>query len=153
MSGGLLTLTPETLKYQVSLKTPSCLAIEIKNGEKKQTIINTYINPKDTLAQNFISSIDELNMDNSQDIIIAGDFNSIDIQDYESNKVEMVKPNDIRVLRDAKIQSKLSELVLQDIGKLSRPIDVTHYDKRTRKHSRIDYIFTNLENADLNLLL
>ena len=91
-------------------------------------------------------------MDNSQDLIITRDFNSIDLQDYESNKVGMVKPNDIRVLRHAKIQSKLSELVLQDIGKLNRPIHVIHYDKRSTKHSRIDYIFGNLENVDLNLI-
>ena len=38
MSGGLLTLTPETLKDQVCLKTPSCLAIEIKTGEKSKQL-------------------------------------------------------------------------------------------------------------------
>ena len=119
-SGGLMTIFPENCVYEVIGKTNTCLTITLTIENQNTTIVNTYINPKDTLAENFLASIDELNLEYHQDLIIAGDFNAIDFEDYE-NLDEQVKSNDIRVLRHRAIITKLNEVVLADIGKKADP--------------------------------
>ena len=151
MSGGLLTLISNNLQYEVVGKTISCLTIDIQiSDNKNQIVVNSYINPKDLFAENFLHSIDDLNLDSSKEIIIAGDLNSIDIEDYEN--ITDIKTNDIRVLGHKKILAKINELVMQDVGKLQNPIQETHYDKRSKKHSRIDYFFTNFKPEKLKMI-
>ena len=149
-SGGLMTIIPENCKYEVIGKTNTCLTITLTVEKQNTTIVNTYINPKDTLAENFIASIEELNLEYHQELNIAGDFNAIDLEDYE-NLDEKVKSNDIRVLRHRAIITKLNEFVLSDIGKKQIPVSTTHYDRRSKKHSRIDYCFSNAKERNLEL--
>ena len=111
-----MTIIPKNCVYEVIGKTNTCLTITLTVENKNTTIVNTYINPKNTLAENFIASIEELNLEYHQDLIIAGDFNAIDFEDYE-NLDEKIKSNDIRVLRHRAIITKLNEIVLADIGK------------------------------------
>ena len=148
-SGGLMTIIPRNCVYEVIGKTNTCLAVTLTVENQNTTIVNTYINPKDTLAENFIASIEELNLDNHQDLIIAGDFNAIDFEDYE-NLDEKVKSNDIRVLRHRAIITKLNELVLAYIGKKQIPVSTTQYDRRSKKH-RIDFCFSNAKERNLEL--
>ena len=148
-SGGLMTIIPRNCVYEVIGKTNTCLAVTLTVENQNTTIVNTYINPKDTLAENFIASIEELNLDNHQDLIIAGDFNAIDFEDYE-NLDEKVKSNDIRVLRHRAIITKLNELVLAYIGKKQIPVSTTQYDRRSKKH-RIDFCFSMAKERNLEL--
>ena len=89
-SGGLMTIISENCKYEVIGKTNTCLTITLTVENQNANLVNTYINPKDTLAENFIASIEQLNLEYHQDLIIAGDFNAIDLDDYE-NLDEKVK--------------------------------------------------------------
>ena len=145
-----MTIIPENCKYEVIGKTNTCLTIKLTVGNQNTTIVNTYINPKDTLAENFIASIEELNLEYHQDLIIASDFNAIDLEDYE-NLDEKVKSNDIKVLRHRTIITKINEFVLSDIGKEQIPVSTTPYDRRSKKHSRTDCRFSNAKEQNLEL--
>ena len=131
-------------------KTNTCLTVTLTVENQNTTIVITYINPKDTLAENFIASIEELNLEYHQDLIIAGEFNAIDFGEYE-NLDEKVKSNDIRVLKHRAIITKLNEFVLADIGTKQIPVSTTHYDRRSKKHSRIDYCSSNTIEQNLEL--
>ena len=60
----------------------------------------------------------------------------------------MPKNNDIRVLRLKKLSSIFSELSLNDVPEMLHTPVPTHFDKRTKKWSRIDFIFSNDGNLD-----
>ena len=110
ISGGLMTIITENCVYEVIVKTNTCLTITLIVENQNTTIVNTYINPKDTLADDFIASIEELNLEYHQDLIIAGDFNAIDFEDHEILD-EKIKSNYVRVLRHRTIITKLNEFV------------------------------------------
>ena len=102
-----MTIIPKNCVYEVIGKTNTCLTITLTVENQNTTIVKTYINPKDTLAENFIASIEELNLEYHQDLIIAGDFKAIDFEHYE-NLDEKIKSNDMRVLRHRAIITKLN---------------------------------------------
>ena len=144
-SGGLLTIIPEFLQYQVLLKGTSCLALKISKNNQETILINTYINPKDFRAENFCACLEELGLEPTHRILIAGDFNAIDNEDIGKNDAlnNSIKNNDIRILRYKRIIPYMNSLLLKDQVKEQNTVQPTHYDKRTKKNSRIDYIFSN----------
>ena len=100
-SGGHIFLLEHLKDDFIALcKTNSCLAIY--NPEMQLYLLNVYVNPKDTNGSHLQKSIEDVNIDRSQKIIIPGDLNSIDIDDHVSNPP---KSNDIRVLRHQKLNS------------------------------------------------
>ena len=126
-------------------KTNSCLALY--SSKTKTYFLNTYVNPKDIRSSHLQKSLEDLNLDRSDKILLMGDLNAIDLDDYTH---DIPKTNDIRVLRHKKLNSLFSSLLLNDIAKMLHTPLPTHFDKRTQKWSRIDYVFSNLEGIDPN---
>ena len=62
-----------------------------------------------------------------------------------------VKDNDIRVIRFRSLLDCLNSYLLCDLAKNQEEIQFTHYDKRTKSHSRIDYCFSNVESMNQRL--
>ena len=149
-SGGLLTLIPKNIDHQILMKSLSCLAVKIIRNNCEMVLVNTYINPKDFKARNFCASIQELNLNPSQNILVAGDLNAIDAEDIGKTKelCYPIKNNDIRVIRHKIIQSHLNSLLLKDMAKEQNESLPTHFDRRTKKFSRIDYVFSNYTNQN-----
>ena len=69
-------------------------------------------------------SIEDPNIDRSRKIIISGDLNSIDIDDYVNNPP---KSNDIRVFRHPKLKF-FSQFLLNDVVKMLHKPVPTHVD-------------------------
>ena len=149
-SGGLMILYDKNTEIELLDKNQCSLTIRDKKSDS--IIINTYVNPKQYNFQPLKDTIETLELTCDQTIYMGGDFNAIDPSDInEENKTfnMTVKSNDIRLLRSKKLIHLNSSLLLIDLAQLLQNRQPTHFETRSGKQSRIDYIFSNNENLTI----
>ena len=150
-AGGLLTLFPESLNVKPVIKTDNVLALAL--NQKGPIICNVYINPKDYHMRAFEIACEDLREISENGILVMGDFNAIEPnQHYEKGKM-FPKNNDIRITRYLRISRFLNYFNAFDLGKTLGMMENTHFDKRTRADTRIDYFFGNInvQNSKMSI--
>ena len=138
-AGGLLTLFPESLTVKPVIKTDNVLALALnQNGP---IICNVYINPKDYHMKAFEIACEDLRELSNNGILFMGDFNAIEPNQHYDREKMFPKNNDIRITRYLRNSRFLNYFNAFDLGKTLSMMEATHFDKRTRANTRIDYFF------------
>ena len=143
-SGGLISVFPENLNI---IKIKDCRDCQALLYESENIlIINSYINPKDHHLTEFIKFFDSINPDVYKKTFLLGDLNAINPIDLNSFSLK-VKLHDSRIQRFKKLAKLFNQLSFFDLARNTTPILPTHFDKRTKKWSRIDYIYCDQINS------
>ena len=150
-AGGLLTQFPESLTVKPVIKTDNVLALALnQNGP---IICNVYINPKDYNMKAFEIACEDLRELSDGGILFMGDFNAIDPNQHCDREKMFPKNNDIRITRYLRISRFLNFFNAFDLGKALSMMEATHFDKRTRTSTRIDYFFGNINVQNVKMFL
>ena len=151
-SGGLICIFPETTQAQKIAECSDCQAIHLIS--ENVLILNSYINPKDTSLTSFMSFMNDLELEKFEQVYLVGDHNAIDPLDLFSRFSSKIKTHDIRLLKYKKLISTLNSFGFRDLAKNNPPVSPTHYDKRTKQWSRIDFIYCypSKHNQTLDLI-
>lgn len=152
-SGGLILLYP--IGWTVQCFHQSDMVLALKEEKSGHIFCSIYLNPISKV--NEVSSelgdlAEELSI--QQDhvlILIGGDFNS---RSSSESKNFDLRRSDVRIKRYSLICNVFESIGCFDLFKLRGKLDFTHFDKKSKTHSRLDYIFCNRidEIANVNTL-